>query len=425
MDEAGAVIERGIKTIRKLFTSAINAPDEKTTTAIAKHAIASQKAERIRAMLFLSQSATPVSPAELDQDPYRLNCRNGTLDLRTGQLGQHRREDFVTKLVPIDYNPDATAPRWFQFLEQVFEGDQDLIQFVQRAAGYSLLGVQPEHVMLILHGGGRNGKGIFLETLRNVLGDDYARTAPVSMLLARDQEGIPNDLAGLKGTRLVMASEPNEGRRLDEGKIKALTGGDTMTARFMRGEFFDFRPGFTLWLSTNHRPVIRGTDEGIWSRLRLVPFGVRFYLPDEPMPEGLPDDCRADMKLADQLRKEYAGILTWMVKGCLNWQQLGSLGTPEKVRKATQAYREQEDVLGSFLRDCCALEPTASAAAKDLYQAYKDWTEASGERQISQIVLGKRLQEKGLDSAILGSGRSRYRAWLGIRLQDHIDRETV
>ncbi len=432
-DIAGEVVEKAISTIRNTMTMAtaildsMEADDKQKAQALAqaKHAIQSQKAPRIRDMLFLAQSALPISPAELDVDPYLLNCQNGTLDLRTGRLRQHSRGDLITKVTPVEYIPDARAPRWEEFLHQVFEGDEEMVSFMRRAAGYSLLGTQPEHVMFVLYGIGRNGKGIFVETLRSVLGDDYGRTAPVSMLLAKDQEGIPNDLAGLRGARLVTAAEPNEGRRLDEGRVKALTGGDTLTARFLHGEFFDFSPAFTLWLSTNHKPVIRGTDDGIWSRLRLVPFNVRFYLPDEPQPIDIPPERKADTKLRDKLVDEYQGILTWMVQGFLEWKRVGSLQSPERVREATKSYRAGEDVLGGFLDECCVFEENAAASAKELYGAYSQWAGESGERPLSQIAVGKKLQERGLDAVTMGTGGKRYRAWVGIRVRSQFRDQEV
>jgi putative DNA primase/helicase len=273
--------------------------------------------------------------------------------------------------------------------------------------------------MLVLHGGGRNGKGTMIETMRDVVGSDYAAIAPTEMLLTSREGGIPNDLARLRGVRLVTASETAEGRRLDESKVKALTGGDSVTARFMRGEWFDFRPVFTIWLSTNHRPAIRGTDDGIWSRLRLIPFNVRFYRPDEPHPPDLPADRIADLDLPKKLLAEGSGILRWMVEGATEWRRRGSLDTPAIVRAATEKYRASEDLLGEFIAERCVIEDNAEIPSKDLYAAYVAWSNDT--KPMSESTFGKRITELGIDSALLGSGRNRYRARIGIRLRTEFD----
>ena len=322
-----------------------------------------------------------------------------------------------TRRAPRRTNAAArVCPRWLEFLGQIFDGDDEMAGFVQRAAGYTLVGEQIEHVLMILYGGGRNGKGKFTETIRDVIGPDYAMSAPTDLLLAKREGGIPNDLARLRGVRLVSTSESGEGRRLDEAKVKAMTGADTLTARFMRGEWFDFRPVFTVWFATNSRPAIRGTDDGIWSRLRLVPFNVRFYLPDEPMPEGLPEERIADLNLSAKLTAEGSGILNWLVAGALEWQRRGTLDTPATVRDATEAYRESEDLFGTFLLERCTDDQDGHEAAGALYGAYVQWCDGSGERPMSQIAMGKRLEERNYEKKMLGTGSNRYRAWVGLRL---------
>lgn len=424
LDEADQTVQLAIDSVRRFFHKAHSyaGTDPKK---IANHALASEKADRIRASLFLAQSALPMAFDGFDADPYLLNCANGTLDLRTGQLREHDRSDFITKIAPIEFDPKAKAPQWEKFLDEIFGNEPEMVAFIQRAAGYSLLGVQNEHAILVLHGMGRNGKSVLLESFRAVLGDDYVKTAPVSMLLAQKYDGIPNDLAALRGARVVIASEPNEGQRLDEGKIKSITGGDVITARFMRGEFFSFLPTFTVWLSTNHKPVIRGNDDGIWSRLRLIPFDVRFYLPDELPAAGIDEPRMADLQLKQKLREEAPGILAWMVRGCSYWQKKGSLDAPLSVRQATKDYRDSEDQLAAFFDERCAFEKHASAPAKDLYAAYCSWAEANSERPISKTAFGKKLPYHGLDSAQLGSGSNKYRGWLGIRLVQPSDQRNA
>ena len=282
-------------------------------------------------------------------------------------------------------------------------GNADLIEFLQRAIGYSLTGDTSERAFLILHGAGRNGKSTLLETVRAVLGPDYADRTRTETLLAKKEGEIPNDVAKLRGLRFVTASEADEGRRLAEATIKDLTGGDAISARFMRAEWFSFLPQFKLWLGTNHRPVIRGTDNAVWDRIRLVPFDVR-------IPEA-----EQDKHLRDKLLAEAPGILAWAVEGCRSWRQDG-LGAPREVREATAGYRGEMDVLGAFLDDCCIVDPNAHAAAKDLYAAYTRWCDENGERSLSQKAVGQRLAERGFDAVRMGKSRSRY--WVGVGVRD-------
>ncbi len=237
---------------------------------------------------------------------------------------------------------------------------------------------------------------------------DYALRTPTDTLLARRDAGIPNNIAALKGARFVSASEADEGRRLAEATIKDLTGGDTISARFMRGEWFDFLPEFKLWLGTNHKPVIRGTDRAIWDRIRLIPFAVR--IPDEEQ----------DKHLRTKLLAEAPGILAWAVEGCLAWQRDG-LGEPREVRDATAGYRAEMDVLAGFLEDRCVVKEAARVSAKDLYASYVGWCDETGEKPMTQKAMGQRLGERGFDSARVGKDRARYWLGLGLRGGDNDD----
>jgi putative DNA primase/helicase len=254
---------------------------------------------------------------------------------------------------------------------------------------------------LFLHGTGANGKSTLLETLSTLLGD-YAETTRAETLLIKTYDGgIPNDVAALKGARFVSTSETEEGKRLAEALVKAITGGDTLSARFMRGEFFKFKPSFKLWLASNHKPVIRGTDHAIWDRIRLVPFNVR-----------IPED-EQDKDLPHKLQAELAGILAWAVRGCLDWQHRG-LGMPQEIAAATESYRSEMDVLAAFIADCCIMAEGARVTAKDLYGAYRSWCEDAGEKPVSQKALGTRLEEKTFRPGRTKTGRF----WIGIGLAD-------
>jgi P4 family phage/plasmid primase-like protien len=399
-DESGRTHKLAKETVRTIYREAAAAEDEGQRKALAKHATQSEAETKIRAMLELAKSEVPISPDELDADPMLLNVSNGTIDLRAGTIRAHRREDLITKLTPSEYDPDAAAPAWAAFLERVLPGEE-LRAFAQRAAGYSATGDTSEQCMFINHGTGANGKSTFQEVVSAVLGD-YAMRTPTEMLLAKRSDGVPNDVARLKGARFVSASETEEGRRLAESRIKDLTGQDTITARFMRAEWFDFEPVHKLWLSTNHKPEIRGTDRAIWRRIRLVPWSVA-------IPPG-----EQDKRLAEKLRGELPGVLAWIVRGCLEWQRKG-LHAPEEVRRATVEYRAEMDVVGAFLAECCMVGSDENVSASDLYKAYGEWCKDTGETQVKQRRFGGQLSERGAFERYRG-GKSGGHRWRGLDL---------
>jgi len=399
-DDAGRVHRLAKEVVRGIYREASDAEDEDRRKALAKHAAASESETRIRAMIELAKSENPISPNELDADPWLLNVLNGTIDLRTGQLRVHRREDRITKLAPVEYDPHAKAPTWEAFLGRMLPSEE-LRAFVQRAAGYSATGDTSEQCMFIHHGPGANGKSTFQETVAAALGD-YAMRTPTETLLVKRSSSVPNDVARLKGARFVTASETEEGRRLTESLVKDLTGQDTISARFMWAEWFDFKPTHTLHLSTNHKPEIRGTDPAIWRRIRLIPWAVT--IPPEEQ----------DRKLAEKLRDELPGILAWVVRGCSAWLRDG-LKAPEEVRRATKAYRAEMDVLAAFLADCCLRGEDEEAFAGELWGAWKRWCEETGEQAGSQKRFGGRLAERGfLNHRDSKTGR---KVWSGLSLR--------
>ncbi len=404
-DDSGEIERRARSTVRAIYAEASDGSDKGERKAIARHAAGSESRSRIDAMIALARSMVPVAPDDLDADPMALNTLNGTVDLEAGVLREHRRDDLITKIAPVEYDPDAVAPRFAQFLREVFGGAEDMIAFVQRFAGYSLTGSTEERVFAILHGTGKNGKSTLVELLQDAMGD-YARNTDVETVLRRRNTGVGNDVAALKGARFVSTAEVEQGRALAESKVKHLTGRDTVTARFLFAEPFDFRPAFKLWMSTNNKPVIYGTDDAIWDRIRLIPFTRRFA------------GDQADHALPRKLRDELPGVLAWMVRGCLDWQRDG-LGEPKGVKDATAGYRVEMDTLAAFFEDRCVFHPKAEIPATRLYKAYQEWCAGSGEADESQRRFGGRLRERGFVSFTYTAGPNRDRkGWRGIGLRD-------
>ncbi|WPB83098.1 phage/plasmid primase, P4 family [Sediminicoccus rosea] len=303
-----------------------------------------------------------VREAELfDADPWALNTPGGVVDLRTGELRPHRQSDHFTKVT--GSTPAGTCPRWLRFLDEITQGDATVVAYLQRWAGYILTGTTREHAFLVPHGPGGNGKGVMVNTLAGVMGD-YATTAPMETFMASQHDRHPTDLAGLRGARLVVAQETEAGRVLAEARVKALTGGDKIAARFMRGDFFEFTPVFKLVMVGNHRPVIRNPDDAMRRRLHLLPLTFKPTHPDHTLPE--------------RLKEEMPGILAWAVQGCLAWQREG-LGMPEIVRDTTADYFAEQDLLGQWLAERCKIEPATLTASAALFRDWSAWTKDRGE----------------------------------------------
>ena len=367
----------------------------------AKWAAISEGAGGIAAAITLASSepSIVVLRSQLDTDIWTLNTPTATLALREAKWWEHRRGDMLTRCTRARFDPDATAPTWEAFIDSITNGDQALAGYLQRAAGYTLSGDNSEQVFFLLHGAGQNGKSTFLEALSDALGD-YARTVPASTFIGRQEGAIPNDLAMLTGVRMVVAAEGEEGKRLEEALLKSITGGDTISARFMRGEFFDFTPQFKLWLSTNHKPTIRGSDEGIWRRIRLVPFVRQFA----------PKDRIANLK--EKLRAERDGILRWMILGCEMWMREG-MAPPAAIVGATESYRAEMDIVAEFLDEWTAREIMHTTLVGEMFAAFLEWCADNGERPRTQKWFSLRLQEKGLAHV---PNRNNGRQWADVRM---------
>ena len=340
--------------------------------------------------LLRSEPGLAVAHGELDADRWLLNTPSGTLDLRTGATRPHDRALYLTSLCPTAYAAGAACPLWKRFLEEVFargdgRPDHDLIDYVQKLLGYCLTGDVSTHMLPVFWGPGGNGKGTLLGTVLHVLGPDYATAAPADFLIVRHGERHPTDVADLFGRRLVSCQETGEGASLNEPLVKGLTGGDVLKARRMREDFWSFHPTHKLILSTNYKPVIRGTDRGIWRRLRLVPFTRTF--------EGEAED-RA---LPGRLLAEAEGVLAWLVRGCLAWQKEGEQ-PPKAVLAATEEYREEQDKVGQFLAERCELAQDCAYSGGPVVRGVHGVVRAQGDkRPMSQTAFGTRLSARGIE----------------------------
>ena len=427
-DDSGEIMRRAKQTIRQIYAEASvlttraaalppgdeDGPDRELAGRLGKMAAAlldwakkSEAAPRLAAAIELAKTEPGiyVQTDQLDADPWLLNCQNGTLDLRSGALMPHRSADLLTKICPVAYDAAATAPLWEKCLS-VWQSEAEVGDFLRRAAGYSLTGLTGEETAFFLYGTGRNGKSKFTEALQGVMGE-YAVRVPIETLMQSrkgEAEGATPHVAKLAGARLVIASEVKQSRRLDESFVKDVTGGDVLTARHLYHEPFEFKPALKLWIYGNHKPQISGTDDGIWSRLPLIPFTVT-----------IPVEQR-DTALSAKLMAEYPGILAWAVRGCMEWQR-SRLSPPAAVLKASAAYREEMDPLAGFFEACCVMKKDAWATAADLRAAYETWATAEGVEKhyrVAQNDFAERLRHKGCRSDKRKREGKQERGWWGI-----------
>ncbi len=394
--------------------------DEDAAKAFRKHIKASRSNKSKTNMLKEVQHNMPIMPFQLDKHKMAFNVPNGTLSLKSGQLVPAKRDYFITKFSPVEFpvwrNTELTAdssgdilrqtdnadcPMWRRFLDDIFGGDRELIRYIQKAVGYSMTGDTSEQCVFFLYGTGRNGKSTFLDVLREIFGDYVSNIQPETIMVKNSMgNGINSDIARLKGARMVTTVEPNEGVRLNEGLIKQLTGDDAVTARKLYGNEFEFKPEFKLWMATNHKPIIRGTDDGIWRRIHMIPFTVQ-----------IPVD-KVDRQLKSKLEREYPAILRWAVEGCLLWQREG-LKQPRAVLDMTREYRREMDVISGFLDDRCEVGEGFSAKSSELYAAYSAWCEANTEFKMSNtkfsVEMDKRFGKTKQRDGMYFSGVRLYR----------------
>lgn len=344
-----------------------------------------------------------VGASEWDADPWLLGCPNARIDLRTGEVDDPHTSDRITRITAVAPAATATCPIWLGFLEQATGGDAEMVAFLRRWCGYSLTGSTREHALIFLYGPGGNGKSVFLNTVSGILGG-YATTAAMDTFTASKTGQHLTFLAMLHGARMVTASETEEGRAWAEARIKQMTGGDPITANFMRQDPFTFTPQFKLTIVGNHQPVLHNVDEAARRRFNIVPFTVK---PSSP-----------DRDLEEKLKREWPGILRWMIDGCLEWQEQG-LRPPESVRAATAAYFSEQDLIGQWLDDESTVEPNNDhrwETSADLFKSWKDYAERAGEKPGTAKSLASRLRRHGLRDGTKKPGGKKTRCWLGVSL---------
>ena len=407
-DATAEVMRMAHKTVRDMAKEAKRLHIPERREALYKWRKTSESNGRLNAMLAQACSVlpVPVTLGELDADPWLLNVQNGIVDLRTGRLMPHDPAKLLTKLAPVNYDPAARSDLWERFLRESTGGDDDLIAFIQRAVGYTLTGDTREEKLFFVHGPTNSGKSTFLEALKSCLGE-YSMTADFETFLARSFVGGPRpDIARLAGARFVVSIEVDEGKKLAEGLVKQITGGDTISARFLYREEFEFRPQFKLWLAANHAPEVKHDDDAMWRRILKLPF--ELTVPKEKR------DPKLKATLADPAQSG-AAILAWAVQGCLEWQRQG-LAVPFRVELATEEYRRKQDPLAGFVASYCVLGDELWAPAGALRRIYEQWSKEAGTQLLNGSAWSGALETHGCTSErrrVLGK---LARGWKGIGL---------
>lgn len=362
-------------------------------------------------MLTLAQHKLPVHIRELDANEWLLNVQNGTIDLRTGEKKPHDPDDFITRIISMDYDPKATSEEWNFFLARIFDKDVALIDYVQRGIGYSATGNQGEQIFFFCHGAGFNGKSQFLVAIGNVLGEYASEVPPSAFMIEKNKSAAgPNEaIASLYRVRFLASTEVEEGQKLAYGLLKRMTGGEKLWCEHKYERGFNFTPEYKLWLAGNHEPRITDTTPSIWNRVKKIPFTVTI-----PLEERIKD---YGVKLA---REHGEAILAWIVQGVVHWFTSG-IPEPDKVRVATQTYRDGQDVLHEYLAECCTFQPSASITVAELYTDYKAWCDRNNTYCIGKGKFDERLLEKGIRK---DRGNYNKMCWYGIRLLTEEERVT-
>lgn len=381
-DESKQVNEEAKAVARSIYAEAAAIANDDLRKAIAVWAGKSLQVRGLKAMIELAESLPQLSRKahELDSDDYLLGVANGVVDLRTGKMRPAESSDLITRRSPVTYQAGAKAPVFEAFLDQITGGDKKLASYFQRVVGYALTGSTEEQCVFFLYGSGANGKSTFLNVAVELLGPRLTAHTPTETLMVKRGQAT-NDIARLQGVRMVVANELDEGQQLAEALIKQMTGGDTMAARFHYQEFFEFKPKFKLFIAGNHKPIVQGRDNGIWRRLRLIPF-------DVTIPKK-----KQDKRLLKRLMAELPGILNWAIAGAIKWQKSG-LDEPSIVTQAVDQYRQEMDLIGQWIGDECTLKETAEWQATPAYLNYKHWAELNGYRPMAAGTFGREIASR-------------------------------
>ena len=406
VDKTIDIFKYGRQIVKDMYNEAIAIVDEDSRKTYLKHAVKSDSKIAISNFLDISRSLVACTNDDFDSPVTKslFNVQNGTVNLVNGNLTRHTQDHYITKISPVEYHKEAECPKWFDFLNTIFDDDSDMISFIQRGLGYSATADISEQCLFILYGTGSNGKSVMLETVMRVFGD-YAMAAAPEMLIQKRQEDHPTSIADLNGKRFVTTIETGENRSLNETKVKMLTGGERIKARFMRKDFFEFQPTHKLWMATNHKPNIRNQDEGIWRRIYLIPFEVT-----------IPDEKKIQFEvMLNLLYEERNGIFRWILDGAKTWKKHG-LMPPDRVVQATKEYRNESDVLNEFFDECCVIDEDSIVASADLYRIYTIWCDKNGERKFTRRQLAARMVKQGYVNAKRRIGGKPLSSWGGIGL---------
>jgi putative DNA primase/helicase len=383
-DDEKKIIELAKTVARDVYLEGVNIADPSVRDKITKHSGRSQQEPRLRAMISLAESIPSLvaKAGELDQRHDLLCVANGTINLTTGRLQKAQQSDLLTQYASVIFDPKATCPVFIAFLTRIMGGNMALVNYVQRVFGYTLTGHTGEQCLFFLYGHGANGKSTLLNVLSELLGSNYSKQTPSETLMAKfGGRSASNDLARLQGARAVIANEIEGGAHLAEAMIKQITGGDLISARYLYAEYFEFKPVFKLFMAGNHKPVIRGDDDGIWRRIQLVPFEVT-------IPEA-----ERDHDLAAKLRAELPGILNWAIEGCLVWKKSG-MSVPDVITDAVKEYRDDMDIMGQWLSEEAEIAPSATWAATEAYDCCQFWLKQNGFKPMNIAAFGRKFSTR-------------------------------
>ncbi len=385
IDQEGKVKNLADEVIESMKNEKVYVPDgadeDEAKKLFSRHLKSTRNHTGKTNMIKESQHLLSVNLETFDNDRTLFNVQNGYLDLKTGALHSHSKEKYFTRISNVEYTDKADCPMWIDFLNQIFNYDTELINYIQRAVGYSLSGSTEEQMMFILYGNGRNGKSVFLDIVNELFGNYSTNIQPQSIMVKQQSNNANPDIAKLDGARFVTTTEPSEGMRFDEGLVKQVTGGDKVTARFLHENEFEYIPQFKLWMATNHKPIIRGTDDGIWRRMAVIPFTVQ--IPPH----------KVDKKLTYKLKREINAILHWAVEGYLKWQQYG-LAEPQIIEDQRRTYRTEMDSIEAFIEECCEIGDNFKIRGSQLFEEYDYWAKNNNQYRMTNTKFGREISKK-------------------------------